>query len=109
MSGAEISVIRHRRTYSKAFKAQVVAECSAPQPSICHRQRGPRARPVADTLHRWLIGQRQRVPEGSGIGSRSRSGPGRRAFKMAVRGIAAGWAARGGDHEPDPVGKTQRA
>lgn len=29
MSGTEISVIRHRRSYSKAFKAQVVAECSA--------------------------------------------------------------------------------
>jgi hypothetical protein len=28
--------------------------------------RQQRARPVADTPHRWLLGQRQRVPEGSG-------------------------------------------
>ncbi|OVZ63740.1 IS66 family transposase [Pigmentiphaga sp. NML030171] len=30
------------------------------------RMRQERARPIAETLHRWLIAQRQRVPDGSG-------------------------------------------
>jgi len=30
------------------------------------RIRQDRARPIAETLHRWLIAQRQRVPDGSG-------------------------------------------
>ncbi|MDH2240272.1 IS66 family transposase [Pigmentiphaga sp. GD03639] len=30
------------------------------------RMREERARPIAETLHRWLIAQRQRVPDGSG-------------------------------------------
>lgn len=52
MSGTEISVIRHRRSYSKAFKAQVVAECSAPQASIASVALAHGLN--ANLVHKWI-------------------------------------------------------
>ena len=42
-------------------------DCAEMTPPQRHAVRQERAKPVADALHTWMIGQRERVPEGSTI------------------------------------------
>lgn len=100
--------------------------------------RQERAKLITETLHRWLIAQRQRVPQGSGtaraidyslkrwealtrylddgdapidnnwVENQIRPWAIGRS-KLAVRRFATQRPARGRHHEPDPVGAAQRA
>lgn len=52
MARTELSVVRQRRTYPKAFKAQVVAECGEPQSSIASVALAHGLN--ANLVHKWL-------------------------------------------------------
>ncbi|WP_132979288.1 transposase [Pigmentiphaga sp. D-2] len=52
MARTELSEVRQRRTYPKAFKAQVVAECGEPQASIASVALTHGLN--ANLVHKWL-------------------------------------------------------
>jgi len=52
MARTELSLVRPRRTYTKAFKAQVVAECGEPQSSIARVALAHGLN--ANLVHKWL-------------------------------------------------------